>query len=178
MKVTLVSRSHAGEQIPPRTKKNSGQIITVNGRQLMMPSPEYRKWETGCARAAMYDRTAPAITFEVNCAALIYRDRNVGDAVGYYQAIADCLEALGVVRNDRLIVSWDGTRMLKDALNPRVELELTPVTGAQFDLGFDVPASKKQGRRHPSRIPDQKGESIHGIHKEGCSPQGENGRQG
>lgn len=131
IRVILFSRDHQGQTIPPRTKKNHGRIIEVNGRPVMLPSPEYMQWENGCMRAAIYDRTAPAITHEVNCAALIYRDRNVGDAVGYYQAIADTLEKLGVVKNDRLIVSWDGTRVLKDAENPRVEVTLTAVDGAQ-----------------------------------------------
>jgi len=29
------------------------------------------------------------------------------------------------VENDRLIVSWDGSRLLKDRDNPRVEIEIT-----------------------------------------------------
>jgi hypothetical protein len=70
----------------------------------------------------------------VNCEARIYRDRNTGDAVGYYQAIADTLEKIGIVENDRLIVAWDGTRLLKDAENPRVEVTLSAVAGANPPL--------------------------------------------
>lgn len=136
VRVILYSRDHQGYAIPPRTKKNSPEVlcpekIRTLQRHVIVPSPEYREWETGCTRAAVYDRTAPAITHEVNCTALIYRDRNVGDAVGYYQAIADTLEKLGVVKNDRLIHSWDGTRLLKDPENPRVEVTLTAIAGAQ-----------------------------------------------
>lgn len=131
IRVILHSRDHRGQTIPPRTKKNHGQIVTVNGRQIMLPSPEYMQWEAGCSRAAIYDRTAPAITYPVNCTALIYRDRAAGDAVGFYQAIADTLEKLGIVQNDKHIISWDGTRLLKDAENPRVEVILTAIAGAQ-----------------------------------------------
>jgi len=105
----------------------------VRGHQII-PSAAYTQWENGCKRASAYDRRMQPITYEVNCAALIYRDKRVGDAVGYMQAIADCLEHLGIVENDRLIVSWDGTRLLKDADNPRVEVTLTAVAGAQFGL--------------------------------------------
>jgi len=40
------------------------------------------------------------------------------------QAVADALEHAGVVVNDRLIVSWDGSRLSKDAVRRRVELEV------------------------------------------------------
>jgi hypothetical protein len=58
---------------------------------------------------------------------LFYRDAERGDAVGYYQGLADLLEKRGVVANDRLIMSWDGSRLLKDSANPRVELTLEEV---------------------------------------------------
>lgn len=131
VRIILYSRDYRGYPLSPKTKKNHGQIVTVNGRPVMLPSPEYTAWETGCVRAAVYDRTDPSIEHEVNCCALIYRHANVGDATGYYQAIADCLEKLGIVKNDRLIVSWDGSRLLKDAENPRVEVTLSAIAGAQ-----------------------------------------------
>lgn len=146
LRITLISRNGDGGIVPPRTKKNHGQIITVRGRPMMLPSPEYRAWEAGCGRASIFDRTAPPITWPVNCAAQIFRHANIGDAVGYYQAIADVLEVLGVVENDRLIVSWDGTRMLKDAADPRVEVLLTPAAGAQFDLLSGIPLEPKKAR--------------------------------
>lgn len=62
----------------------------------------------------------------LNCCALFYRDRLTGDAVGYYQALADALEEAGIVENDRLIVSWNGSQLLKDAKNPRIEVSLWP----------------------------------------------------
>lgn len=134
--VILYSRDHRGNTIPPRTKKNSGEILCPHEIKSLkfhaiQPSPEYRMWDAGCSRAAVYDRTAPAITYPVNCAALIYREKNLGDAVGFYQAIADTLEKLGIVKNDKHIVSWDGSRLLKDADNPRVEVTLTAIAGAQ-----------------------------------------------
>ena len=58
----------------------------------------------------------------VSVAAVFFRDRSVGDLVSYMQALADALEKASVITNDRLIVSWDGSRLAKDAQRPRVEL--------------------------------------------------------
>jgi hypothetical protein len=62
-----------------------------------------------------------------NCAAIFYRDANRGDAVGYYQGLADVLEKAQVITNDKFITQWDGSRLLVDRENPRVELVLTEV---------------------------------------------------
>jgi hypothetical protein len=61
----------------------------------------------------------------LNCCASIYRDADRGDANGFYQGIADLLEKLKVISNDRMIVSWHGSELYKDAALPRVELTLT-----------------------------------------------------
>lgn len=62
-----------------------------------------------------------------NCAAIFYRDANRGDAVGYYQGLADVLEKAQVITDDKFITQWDGSRLLVDRENPRVELVLTEV---------------------------------------------------
>jgi hypothetical protein len=65
--------------------------------------------------------------FPVNCRALFYRDKDVGDAVGFYQALADCIQDAGILVNDRLIEQWDGSRLLVDKTNSRIEVELEPI---------------------------------------------------
>lgn len=66
-------------------------------------------------------------TVKLNCRALFFRDANAGDAVGYYQGLADVLQEAGILQDDVSIVSWDGTRLTKDANDPRVELVLEEV---------------------------------------------------
>jgi len=66
-----------------------------------------------------------ALAQPLNCAAIFYRDADRGDAVGYYQALADSLEAAGVVADDKWIKQWDGSRLAKDANRPRIEVVLT-----------------------------------------------------
>ncbi len=128
--------------VTPRTKKNSrkhikrrsksGKVITVP-----LPSDAYSKMEAeivawandipgnllvGCVvRCACELELAQPL----NCAAIFYRDANRGDAVGYYQALADALEAAGVVTDDKWITQWDGSRLEKDAKRSRIEVTLT-----------------------------------------------------
>jgi Holliday junction resolvase RusA-like endonuclease len=110
----------------PRTKKNSGEIWRPRGGGVRyVASAAYRRWESAALpqlRSAWAGR--PAIDYPVNVRAVFYREANIGDAVGYYQALADALEKAGVLVNDRFIVSWDGTRMSKDAARPRIECRI------------------------------------------------------
>jgi Holliday junction resolvase RusA-like endonuclease len=96
----------------------------------ILPSEAYEAWENAAVPpiAAAWRRAgADPIEVPVNCRALIYRDADRGDAVGYYQGIADLLETAGVLSDDKWIVSWDGTRMEIDRNNPRVEVLLEEV---------------------------------------------------
>lgn len=135
--------------VTPRTKKNSrrhvkrrskstGKTITVP-----LPSKHYERME---ADVAVWARTSsvldPArvsgpwgystldLAQPLNCTAIFYRDANRGDAVGYYQGLADALESAGVLSDDKWIVQWDGSRLGKDAERPRIEVTLTALDGA------------------------------------------------
>jgi hypothetical protein len=137
--------------VTPRTKKNSrthvrkraktGNMITVP-----LPSDAYREMEgqivmwartslaTDANRSLVFDRNNKACRAErlflaqpINCCAIFYRDADRGDAVGYYQGLADALEAAGVVADDKWIKQWDGSRLAKDAGRPRIEVTLTAI---------------------------------------------------
>lgn len=112
----------------PRTKKNSSSIVRAGGkgRMRIIPSEAYRRWESvAVPQMRIYWSGRKPINWPVNVRAVFYRDANRGDAVGYYQALADALEKAGVVVNDKWIWSWDGSRMEKDSDRPRVEVEIT-----------------------------------------------------
>lgn len=144
MILTITAIDRHGEIAPPRTKKNSATMLPNRARPVLIPSNAYLKWERAAIRSLLGEGIikahidlsgektyrvvgAKAIDYAVNCRALIYREMRSGDAVGFYQAIGDFLQLAGVVVNDKFIVSWDGTRLLKDPVRPRVELELTRV---------------------------------------------------
>jgi Holliday junction resolvase RusA-like endonuclease len=131
---------------PPRTKKNHQRIIRVKGRPVIMQAKTADEWgkaaiaqllkqnRPGLMRTIGVDRTKGVVTVgtgpiitPISLRALVYRDRNVGDLGNYLAAICDALERAGVVVNDRLIQSFDGSRLLIDRKNPRVEIELTPM---------------------------------------------------
>lgn len=114
----------------PRTKKNHSRIERRGKRNVILPSHAHEAWYASVFHSAKRQRPgAGPIRCPVNCAALFLRDRLIGDAVGYYQAVADLLQKAGIIENDALIVSWDGSRLGKDAANPRIELFLTPTEG-------------------------------------------------
>jgi Holliday junction resolvase RusA-like endonuclease len=115
----------------PRTKKNSGIITTHGAHPRILPSPQFSAWNRIAQmqiRQWQWDGKGPLIRpieYPINVSAAFYRDKLTGDAVGYYQALADALEEGQIVENDRLIVSWDGSRLKKDSKNPRIEIEIT-----------------------------------------------------
>lgn len=142
----------------PRTKKNNSVMVNET---TIVPSRAWRRWAKGCevrmqpppgavpmrlvpvGFAPLYDLDLlvwPGVglamlpNVKLNCAALVYRDADVGDAVGFYQAIGDLLQLRRVVSNDKLIAQWDGSRLLLaredwsyPKAGPRVDLVLTPV---------------------------------------------------
>ena len=115
---------------PPRTKKNHQRIIRVKGRPVIMQAKTAEGWEKSATLQLMGQRSKLGFPagpgMPVSLRALVYRDRRVGDLGNYLAAVCDALERAGVVENDRLIQSFDGSRLLVDRKNPRVELEITP----------------------------------------------------
>ena len=117
----------------PTTKKNSSRIVGTGARgrtrmqhPVLLPSKQHQKWfGQVIAQARVQRPSSGVIAVPINVRALIYRHRAAGDAVGFYQAIADLLEAAHIVKDDVLCVSWDGSRLLKDTKFPRIEIELT-----------------------------------------------------
>ena len=119
---------------PPRTKKNHGERVRRGTRTLSVPSEAYRVWAwrakfavPAIRRAAAEIGLALPITADVNCRATFYRHADVGDAVGFYQGVADWMENVGILKNDVQIRSWDGSRLSKDKARPRVEVTLEAI---------------------------------------------------
>ncbi|SRR6266568_3945004 len=109
----------------PRTKKNHGAVVQRGHHKVHIPSAAWTRW---CETAELkWDgRTAPPVEF--NCRAYFFRDVDgPGDAVGYYQGLADLLQVREVIEDDKWLVSWDGSRLYLDPANPRVEVLLENV---------------------------------------------------
>lgn len=124
----------------PRTKKNSSQASRTGpvchacglrkGPARVFPSKAFRGYE---AVVALYVATKPALVLGIErpvaMRALVYREKNQGDYFGFMQALGDILQHCGIITNDKLIAHTDGSRLLKDKANPRVEITLTVLSG-------------------------------------------------
>jgi Holliday junction resolvase RusA-like endonuclease len=106
----------------PRTKKNHGKVIKRGGRKFHVSSDAYEAWNASVQmQLAMARAKESDLPFRghVNVRAFFYRHADVGDAVGFYQGLADALQEGRILENDRQIRSWNGSLLLTDAANPR-----------------------------------------------------------
>ena len=112
----------------PRSKKNSLRILRGKaGRPFVAQSAEHNTWAQKAVWQLRNQWRRPPVTAPVNMAAVVYREKAVGDLLNYLAAVSDALEAAGVIANDRQVVTVDGCRMEKDKARPRVEVEITEV---------------------------------------------------
>lgn len=129
---------------PPRSKKNSQQLIShgkkcgtcgkPGGRPFLIPSAAYKAWEkAACWQVRQQEPVAPSagptFTTPVTMRCQIYRDRaGRADLLNYLAAVSDMLQEAGVIEDDLLVASTDGSRLRIDRERPRVEIELLPFT--------------------------------------------------
>jgi Holliday junction resolvase RusA-like endonuclease len=116
---------------PPRTKKNHSRIVRAGRKFRLLPSEAHDVWLGAALPQLRLQWRREPLTCPVGVRAVFYRERSAGDLVNYMQALADALERAGVVEDDRQILSWDGSRLAKDARHPRIELEIAPLDEAQ-----------------------------------------------
>lgn len=110
--------------VNPVTKKNSSQIIQVNGKPMLIPSKKYTQYEKDCG---MFLKPL-GIDYPVNVKAIYYRrTKHRVDLCNLHEALHDTLVKYGVLADDNcnIIVSTDGSRVYYDKENPRTEVEIT-----------------------------------------------------
>jgi len=130
----------------PVTKKNSQKPIWVRGKLRIIPSKAYRSWIGGAklqAQAQWFGHGHKMLVAPVQLRATIFRAANVGDVDNYLAALFDCLQAARVVENDRLIMQATGT-LAKDAVRPRVEVELFEMVGMRVELRTVKPRKRRR----------------------------------
>jgi len=112
----------------PMSKKNHEQIIrnARSGKPGIIQSPQYQKYEEACLWYLLSFR-APRFAGPVQVRVEYWMPdrRSWPDLLGLEQATADILERAHILRNDRDIVSWDGSRIAGvDKDNPRAAIEI------------------------------------------------------
>jgi hypothetical protein len=80
-----------------------------------------------------------AIDRRMNLEALYFRDAERGDLFGFHQGLGDFLQEWGIITDDVLIRTADGSKLLKDVQRPRVELELTVEEEQAPELPLGLP---------------------------------------
>lgn len=136
----------------PRTKKNHGRRIKRGNRKFDIPSKAYEDWTLIARKSLPLIRqqiddagVVLPITTDVNCAAVFYRDADAGDAVGYYQGLADWLENVGILVNDVQIRTWDRSELRKDTTLPRIVITLDELPPREKTVRAPRKASAKKG---------------------------------
>ena len=114
--------------IPPRTKKNSNQIVIANGRYIIVPSKLYKQYEKDCAY--FLPKLDKPIDYPVNLKCVFYMPtRRKVDLCNLQEAICDVLVHYGILADDNrnIVYSQDGSRVFYDKNNPRTEIEIEKI---------------------------------------------------
>lgn len=134
----------------PRTKKTSNRIVKMGKFSKVLPSEAFMEWFKEAMRMvpaikSFARREGIELPFKgpVHVKALFFLENAIqGDLVGYAQAIGDFLQepkinfkvnpprltrdGAGLITDDKMIASWDGSRVRIDRQNPRIEIEIRP----------------------------------------------------
>lgn len=119
-------------QLPPTTKKNHSRILTNRrtGRPFVVPSSQYKDYETKALGQLGGQRQGEAISGPVNVRMTFYMPtRRRVDMVNLEQAALDILVLAGILEDDNayIVAGMDGSRVKLDRSNPRTEIEITEV---------------------------------------------------
>jgi Holliday junction resolvase RusA-like endonuclease len=111
----------------PVPKKNNMVARCVNGKPLLTQSKAYRDYEKA-ALLSLADYQGPRFSGPVQVRASYWlADNRRPDLNNLMAATADILEKAGILKNDRDIVSWDGSRIMGVSPEPRTEIVITSV---------------------------------------------------
>lgn len=113
-------------------KKSSHVIRKKGSKQWIAPDDEYQAWELDAAKQLMIQKSElgliEALSYPLHVRFLIYRS-GVGraDLTNLIQSCEDALEKGGVISNDFLIESTDGSRRIPVLEGEeRIEIEILP----------------------------------------------------
>ena len=107
-----------------RTKKNSPRIVRQGGRPILLPSKAYIEFEKHCKPFLKPLKIDKA----VNLKCLFYmKTRRKVDLPNLLNSICDVLVKYQVITDDNkeIVAAFDGSRVLYDKNNPRIEIEIT-----------------------------------------------------
>ena len=119
--------------IVARTKKNSQNIYKnkKTGRYFISPSSAYKQFEKDCR---FFLPEIPTINYPINLKCVFYMDtRRRVDLVNLQESICDVLVKYKILEDDDrdVVASMDGSLVLYDKSNPRIEIEISKLENYQ-----------------------------------------------
>jgi Holliday junction resolvase RusA-like endonuclease len=109
----------------PATKKNSGRIITRNGKPIIIPSEAYKNYEEVCMWQLAGKKLHISGIIVVECKYYLPNKRSWPDLIGLLQATSDILTKAKVIDDDKWICSYGDSCIAGiDKENPRVEIRI------------------------------------------------------
>jgi len=123
----------------PMSKKRHWTPLCGRGRPRIVLSAKYRAWEKGVVdqlwvqrmgyQASMVGPWVPMAEPVAVEFLFFMKDKKRYDLSNLIQGAEDALVKAGILKDDSLIESYDGTRKYLSADNPRVEITITPFYG-------------------------------------------------
>lgn len=113
----------------PITKKNSSRIAKKGNKRFVIPSDQYIRYAKDCKKQ-ITGKHRKHIDSPVNVRALYYMQRRYKvDLTNLLNATNDILVDCGVLADDnsKIVAAHDGSRVLYDKNNPRVEIYIEPI---------------------------------------------------
>lgn len=131
---------------PPRTKKNSQKIFKNKrtGKPFVTPSEPYKIYEAVCM--AQIKKPARPISDAVNVCCVYYMPaRRKVDLVNLIEATCDILVCARVLEDDNrdIVAATDGSRVIYDKANPRVEITIISMEDYEQWRNFDGKYTKR-----------------------------------
>lgn len=109
----------------PATKKNSGRIISRNGKPIIIPSETYINYEESCLWQLTGKKFYISGIVVVECKYYLPNKRSWPDLIGLLQATSDILTKAGVIDDDKWICSYGESCIAGiDKENPRAEIRI------------------------------------------------------
>lgn len=109
----------------PATKKNSGRIISRNGKPIIIPSEAYKNYEDACLWQIAGKKLHISGIVVVECKYYLPNKRSWPDLIGLLQATSDILTKAKVIDDDKWICSYGDSCIAGiDKENPRVEIRI------------------------------------------------------
>lgn len=109
----------------PATKKNSGRIVSRNGKPIIIPSEAYKNYEDACLWQLAGKKLHISGIVVVECKYYLPNKRSWPDLIGLLQATSDILTKAKVIDDDKWICSYGNSCIAGiDKDNPRAEIRI------------------------------------------------------